>query len=96
MEDLSQYIYVMRKLSNQITPNYLLEIFNTGIVDYLIKFLKKKYNLWEKIQNESLWLLCNILSLDTNVLENLQNIEELINTLFGFIDFTHCENFQQV
>lgn len=86
----------MRKISCQSTPNYLLEIFNTGILIYLKKFLKKEYNCWEKLQNEILWLVCNILSLESNVLENLTNIEELINDLFGFIDFTQSENFQQV
>ena len=87
----------MRKYSCESKNNdYRLYILKTGIVGVLIKFLRKDFSSNEKLKSETLWLICNIMSLESNVLELFLLTNHLIVALFDFIDFSNNENFQQV
>ena len=86
----------MRKYSCQPKTGYSLSILKTRVIEILTKFLKKEFSSWEKLQVEVLWLICNVLTLDSNILELYIKPDEIIPILISFIDFKNQENCQQV
>lgn len=71
-------------------------IAKTGLIRYLNKGLKQEFLKSNKLVNETLWLICNIFSLEDVELLNIAEINETIPILLDFIDLKDLELFEQV
>jgi hypothetical protein len=96
MENLIKYLSTLRKFSCNAKEDSRVFILNTGIIDSILVFIKPEFASFEILQNEVLWLLRNLMTLDSGILETSLKAEDLVRALIDVLDYSSNKNFEAV